>query len=79
LIIDYFNNFDNEFLNKYKINFKNIFFINVFLYLRIDSHLNFIQFHYRLIVYQRLSNFHVIFNNFNLMVFDGLSNDNKII
>jgi hypothetical protein len=36
------------------------------------------QFHYRLIVHQRLSNFHIIYNGFNLTVFDGLSNDKKL-
>jgi hypothetical protein len=43
-----------------------------------NSHSNFMQFHYRLIVHQRLSNFHIIYNGSNLMVFDGLSNDNEI-
>jgi hypothetical protein len=37
------------------------------------------QFHYCLIVHQRPPNFHVIYNGFNLTVFDGLSNDNEII
>jgi hypothetical protein len=31
-----------------------------------------------LIVHQRSSNFHVIYNGFNLTVFDGLSNNNEI-
>jgi hypothetical protein len=53
---DNFDNFDNEFLNKYKINLKNIFFIDVFFYFQIDDHLNFIQFHYHLIVHQGLLN-----------------------
>jgi hypothetical protein len=44
----------------------------------IDGHSNFMQFHYRLIVHQRLSNFHAIFKGFNLTVFDELSNNNKI-
>jgi hypothetical protein len=52
--------------------------IDVFFYLLIAGHLNFMQFHYRLIVHQRPSNFHVICNDFNLTVFDRLSNDNKI-
>jgi hypothetical protein len=34
--MDYFDNFDNEFLNKYKKNGKK--FIDVFFYLWIDSH-----------------------------------------
>jgi hypothetical protein len=29
-----------------------------------------------LIVHQRPSNFHIIYNDFNLTVFDGLSKDN---
>jgi hypothetical protein len=32
-----------------------------------------------LIVYQRPSNFHIIYNSSKLTVFDGLSNDNEII
>jgi hypothetical protein len=36
------------------------------------------QFHYRLMVHQRPLNFHTICNDFNLTVFDGLSNDNEI-
>jgi hypothetical protein len=56
---------------------KNIF-IDVFFYLWIDGYLNFMQFHYRLIVHQRPSNFHIICNGSNLTVFDGLSNDNEI-
>jgi hypothetical protein len=31
--MSYFDNFDNDFLNKYKKNLKNIFFIDVFFYL----------------------------------------------
>jgi hypothetical protein len=37
------------------------------------------QFHYRLIVHQKPSNFHIMYNGFKLTVFDGLSNDNKIV
>jgi hypothetical protein len=51
--------------------------MDVLFYLLIDGHPNFMQFHYRLIVHQRLSNFHVIYNDSNLTVFDGLSNDNE--
>jgi hypothetical protein len=58
LTIGYLDNFNNEPLNKYKQNFKNEKkFIDVFFYLWIESHSNFIQFHYRLIVHQRSSNF----------------------
>jgi hypothetical protein len=35
------------------------------------------QFHYHLIVHQWPSNFHIIYNDFNLMIFNGLSNDNE--
>jgi hypothetical protein len=75
----YFDNFDNGSLNKYKKILKIIFFIDVFFYLWIDDYSNFIQFHYRLIVHQRPSNFHIIYNGSNLTVFDGLSNDNEIV
>jgi hypothetical protein len=50
----------------------------MFLYLWIDGHSNFLQFYYCLIVHQRSLNFHIICNGSNLMVFDGLSNDNEI-
>jgi hypothetical protein len=42
------------------------------------GHLNFMQFHYRLIVHQRplICNRYKLYQN--LMVFDGLSNDNEI-
>jgi DAD family len=66
-------------LNKYKNNLKNKKkFIDVFFYLYIIGHSNFIQFHYRLIVHQRPSNFHIIYNGFKLTVFDELSNDNEM-
>jgi hypothetical protein len=75
----YFDNLDDESLNKYKKKLKmNFFFIDMLFYLWIDGHLNFIQFNYRLIVHQRPSNFHIICNGSNLTVFDGLSNDNEI-
>jgi hypothetical protein len=52
----YFENFDNESVNKYKKNFKNEKkIIDVFFYVWIDSYLNFRKFHYRLIVHQRLN------------------------
>jgi hypothetical protein len=50
----YFDHLDNGHLNKYKkriLNGKK--FRNEFFYLWIDSHSNFMQFHYRLIVHQR--------------------------
>jgi hypothetical protein len=41
--MDYFDNLDNGPLNKYKKNLKNEnFFIDVFFYLWIDGHSNFI-------------------------------------
>jgi hypothetical protein len=43
------------------------------------NHSNFMQFHYRLIVYQKSLNFYIIYNGFNLTVFDGLLNDNEIV
>jgi hypothetical protein len=75
----YFDNFDNESLNKYKKNLKNRKkFIDMFFYLWIDGNSNFMQFHYRLIVHQRPSNFYSIYNDSDLTIFDGLSNDNEI-
>jgi hypothetical protein len=75
------DNFNNEPLNKYKKKSEKWKkkFIDLFFYLSIDDHSNFIQFHYHLIVHQKLSNFHTIWNGFNLTVFDGLTNDNKIV
>jgi hypothetical protein len=51
----------------------------MFFYLLIDGLLNFMQFHYHLLVHQRSSNFHTICNGSNLTVFDGRSNDNEIV
>jgi hypothetical protein len=51
----------------------------MFFYLWIDGGSNFMQFYYHLIVHQILLNFHVIYNGYNLTVFDGLSNDNEIV
>jgi hypothetical protein len=52
LTMGYFDNHDNGLLNKYKKKFKNRkIFIDMLLYLMIDSVLNFMQFHYRLIVH----------------------------
>jgi hypothetical protein len=53
-------------------------FIDMFFYFLIDGHSNFMQLYYHLLVHQRQSNFHIIYNGFNLMIFDGLSNDNEI-
>jgi hypothetical protein len=78
LTMGYFDNLDNEPLNKYKNILKMKKNIDVFFYLWIKGHSNFMQFHYRLIVHQRPSNFYAIYNDLNLMVFDGLSNNNKI-
>jgi hypothetical protein len=44
-----------------------------------DGDSNFMQFHYRLILHQGPSKFYIIYNSYNLTVFDGLSNDNEII
>jgi hypothetical protein len=75
----YFNNLDDESLQKYKKILKiEKKLIDVFFYFYIDDHSNFMQFHYHLLVHQRSSNFHIIYNGFNLMIFDGLSNDNEI-
>jgi hypothetical protein len=75
----YFDNLDNGSLNKYKqiLKMKKKIIYALF-YLYIHGYSNFMQFHYRLIVHQRPSNFHVIYNSSNLTVFDGLSNDNEI-
>jgi hypothetical protein len=65
--MSYFDNLDNGPLNKYKINLKNEKkFIDVLFYLYIDGHSNFMQFHYRLMVQQKSSNFHAICNGSNL-------------
>jgi hypothetical protein len=77
----YFDNLNNGPLNKYKKIKNRKKFIDVFFYLWIDGHSNFMQFHYRLVafkIHQTPSNFHAIYNGSNLTVFDGLSNDNEI-
>jgi hypothetical protein len=51
--------------------------MSMFFYLKIDGDSNFIQFHYHLILHQGPAKFYTIYNNYNLMVFDGLSNDNE--
>jgi hypothetical protein len=72
----YFDNFDNGPLNKYKKNLKNRKkIIDMFFYLWINGHSNFMQFHYSLIDHQI---FYAIYNGSNLTIFDGLSNDNEI-
>jgi hypothetical protein len=58
----YFDNFGNEFLNKYKK----------------CGHLNFMQFHYRLIVHQRSLNYNRYKLYKILMVLDEISNNNEI-
>jgi hypothetical protein len=50
----------------------------VLYYLWIDGHSNFIQFYYRLVVHQRPLNYNRCKLYENLMVFDGLSNNNEI-
>jgi hypothetical protein len=48
LTMGYFDNFDNGSLNKYKKNLKNEKkIIDMFFYLWIEGHSNFMQFHYR--------------------------------
>jgi hypothetical protein len=77
--MSYFDNLDNEPLNKYKINLKNgIFFIDVFFYVQIYDHSNFMQFYYHLIVHQGPLNWNRCKLHENLIVFDELSNDNEI-
>jgi hypothetical protein len=71
----YFDNLDNYPLNKYKKNLKMKKNYGCVL-LSLDWWS--IQFHYRLIVHQRPSIFYVIYNDSNLTVFDGLSNDNEV-
>jgi hypothetical protein len=71
----YFDNLDNNPLNKYK----KILKIEKSLYMCSSTftfkfHSNFMQFHYHLIVYQIFT----ICNGFNLTIFDGLLNDNEI-
>jgi hypothetical protein len=39
---------------------------------------NFTQFHYHLILHQGPSKFYLIYNDYNLIVFDGLLNNNEI-
>jgi hypothetical protein len=69
--MSYFDNLDNGVLNKFKKILKmNFFFIDVLFYL-IDTHLNFMQFYYRLIVHQRPL-------NYNCCKFDGPSNTVKL-
>jgi hypothetical protein len=52
--------------------------MGMFFYLYIDGDSNFIQFYYRLILHQGSLKFYIIYNSYNLMIFDGLSNDNEI-
>jgi hypothetical protein len=60
----HFDNHDHEFLNKY--------------HLWIDDDLNFIQYHYRLIVHQKLSNYNRCKLYKILIVLDEISNNNQI-
>jgi hypothetical protein len=59
----YFDNLDNEFLNKYKKNLKN------------EKK----KFHAISLSFDCPSNFHAICNGSNLTFFDGLPNNNEII
>jgi hypothetical protein len=74
----YFDNLDNGHLNKYKKNKNGKKFIDVFFYVYIDGHSNFIQINYHLIVHQKQLNWNHCKLHKNLMAFDGLSNDNEI-
>jgi hypothetical protein len=76
--MDYFDNFDNKPLNKYKkiLKIKKIYRC-VLLHLDRWS----FKFHAISLSFDSPSktiNFHVIYNGSNLTVFDGLSNDNEI-
>jgi hypothetical protein len=50
--------------------------MDMFFYLKIDGDSNFMQFHYRLIVHQRPSNYNRYKLYKILMVLDGVSNNN---
>jgi hypothetical protein len=52
--------------------------MDILFYLYIDGDLNFMKFHYHLILHQGPSKFYTVCNNYSLTVFDRLSNDNKI-
>jgi UDP-N-acetylglucosamine transferase subunit ALG13 len=71
LTMDFQINLKKKIKNKKK-------FIVMFIHLWTDSILNFMQFHYHLIVHQRSSKFHTTCNCSNLTIFDGLSNDNEV-
>jgi hypothetical protein len=47
-----------------------------YLYIYDDSNL---QFHYRLLLHQGPAKFYIIYNGYNLTVFDDLSNNNEIV
>jgi hypothetical protein len=71
----YFNNFDNEFLNKSEKNLKN----RTILWICSSTYrLMLIQISYNFIIVCTPSQFYTICNGYNLTVFDELSNDNKI-
>jgi hypothetical protein len=53
--------------------------MDMFFYLQIDGDSNFMQFHYCLILHQGPSKFYIIYNGYNLTVFDGLLNNNEIV
>jgi hypothetical protein len=61
-----------DFQNKYKTNIKNRKnLMNIFFYLQIDGDSNYKQFHYCLILNQGPSKFYIIYNGYNLTIFDG--------
>jgi hypothetical protein len=79
LVMDYFDNLDNGFHNKYKKilkiekNFIDIFFSLI--------NWQWFKFHTISLSFDTPSKtikFYIIYNDYNLMVFDGVSNDNKI-
>jgi len=80
MIKGYRDNFDNEYLNKYEKIHKNRNKFYKYVILLINWWwLNFVQFYYCLIIHQRpLNENHCKLYNI-LMVFDGLSHDDKII
>jgi hypothetical protein len=64
LIIGYFENLGIEFLNKYKITF----YKKLWIYFSI----------YKLIFHREPLKFYIIYNDYNIMIFNGLSIDNEI-
>jgi hypothetical protein len=75
----YFDNLDNELSNKYKKKLKlkkKLYGYVLLLIVYGDS--NFMQFYYCLVLQQGPSKFYIIYNDHNMAVLDGLSNNNEI-